>query len=44
LTKVNELYTAEELIDKGYFSDSTKIAIPEDILYPYIEKRFWIFP
>ncbi|MCX8054994.1 MAG: hypothetical protein N3A67_04940 [Ignavibacteria bacterium] len=44
LTKVNELYTAEELIDKGYLSDSTKIAIPEDILYPYIEKRFWIFP
>jgi len=42
LTKVNELYTAEKLIDKGYLNDSTKIAIPEDILYPYKDKRFWI--
>ncbi len=44
LIKVNELYTAAELIDKGYLQDNTKISIPEDILYPYRDKRFWILP
>lgn len=44
LIKVNELFTAEELIDKGFLFDNTKISIPEDILYPYRDDRFWILP
>lgn len=44
LLKVEELMTAEEIIDKGFLFDSTKISIPEDILYPYKIKSFWIIP
>ncbi len=44
LIKVNKLFTAEELIDKVLLFDNTKISIPEDILYPYRDDRFWILP
>lgn len=44
LNKLNELMTAEEIIDKGYLFDESKISIPENILYPYKDKRYWLIP
>ncbi|MCX7909825.1 MAG: hypothetical protein N2560_09990 [Ignavibacteria bacterium] len=44
LIKVNELYSVEEIIDKGYLLDKSKFSIPDEILYPYSALRFWILP
>ncbi|MCX7737303.1 MAG: hypothetical protein N2319_11395 [Candidatus Kapabacteria bacterium] len=41
--KLDELYSTDELLDKNV-SISFSDAIPEEILYPYSTKKYWLIP